>query len=192
MIEAALKRGYTNSQGKFTSYLQGKVIFYDGEFIYYRDINRNASQLYRDNSWNMDHLIYRYLKENEIENIYYFEKKTNTLYKTTIRKVENSIGRDEAYKEKLNNHTQYFLPRGIFTRDNPEDGDIKRLSNKWISRVVDVATQLDQKPVVDKETARKAWKAVREKMKSRLASSAGTNCFENGMGGTTARPVCEG
>lgn len=135
-----LIRKYTNADRQLVSYSQCKVIEVNGEWVAFRDIYPNKSQLFRDKTWNLDHLVYEWLKIHGVEKIYYFDHKTGKLFKTTLTKIKNSLKRNEAYKEKLNNHTQYFLPRFLFSEVYGETkNQILKEARRWIKSEVDVS-----------------------------------------------------
>ena|SRR3990167_1003502 len=169
-MRAALERGYTNADGKYKKYLQGKVFEVEGQTVYYRDISPNRSEMYgayQFRSWNIDHMVYEWLREQGIEKMYYFEKKSGQLYRTTVRKVENAIGRGEAVKDKQNNHTQYFLPRHIFDQELKEEFEIKTEAGKYIRRVVNVADSMDRKVEINYAVKRELSKMYKQVLQER-------------------------
>ena len=132
-----LVRKYKTTEDKLVTYPQCKVFFYDGQYIAFRDIYPNKSQLFRDKTWNMDHVVFDWLRIHGIKDVYYYDCKRKRLFKTTIKKIENGLKREEVYKEKLNNHTQYFVPNYLFSI--VINDDLLITSRKWIKSEIDVS-----------------------------------------------------
>ncbi len=137
-----LVRKYTDSYGKLVTYPQCKIFKLDN-FVAFRDIWQNKSRLFRDDAWNIDHIILDWLKEFNVEDIYYYERKTKILYHITLRRIHNALKMGFAYKEKLNNHTQYFIPKTLWTTNPKEKFEVLKKSNKWIKTEVDCSWKED-------------------------------------------------
>jgi len=104
----------------------------------FRDIYGNKSRLFRDDSWNLDHLVFDWLEIHGVEKIYYYEKKSGNLFRITTGEIRRAIKREEAYTEKLNNHTQIFLPRYLWATNPKEKKDVLDASRRWVKEEVDV------------------------------------------------------
>src|SRR3990167_3045473 len=147
-----LVRKYTDCQGQLASFPQCKVCSIDDDdnWFAFRDIYRHKSQLFRDDTWNMDHLVFDWLRIHKVEKIYYFERKSGKLYKITLTRIQNSLFRpNETYKEKLNNHTQYFIPRYLWQVNPPEKEKVLSASRKWIKNEIDVSWMETTYPRLD-------------------------------------------
>jgi len=161
-----LVRKYTDAYKQFVSYPQCKVFFFNDEFIAFRDIYRHKSQLFRDDSWNLDHLAFDWLKLHGVKKIYYFERKNRKLFKITIKRIENALERKEAYKEKLHNHTQYFIPRYLWSTNPAEKNEVLVASRKWIKSEIDVGWMAN---TFDKLEKREPSTYINLEVKQRLA-----------------------
>jgi len=161
-----LVRTYTDAQKRLVSYPQCKVFSFNDEFIAFRDIYRHKSQLFRDDSWNLDHLVFDWLKLHGVKKIYYFERKTKKLFKITIKRIENALKRKEAYKEKLHNHTQYFIPRYLWSTNPPEKNEVLVIARKWIKAEISVGWMGD---TFDRLEKREPSTYINPKIKQRLA-----------------------
>lgn len=127
-----LIRRYKNAQGRLVKFPQCKIVDVDNEMVCYRDIFPNRSQLFRDNSWNIDHKALDFLKENGVEKIYYFEIKSNAVYKITVKKIENALERGDARKEQLNHHTQVFIPKYLWSPCPEEEKEVINAGKRWV------------------------------------------------------------
>lgn len=134
-----LVRKYRNAQGKLVSFPQCKIVEAAGEFVAFRDIWGNKSQLFRDRAWNLDHVVFDWLKKYGIKKLYCCERKTNKLYRISLLSLDNALKRREAYQEKLNNHTQIFIPKFLFTINPPEAAEVLRASRRWLTDEIDVS-----------------------------------------------------
>lgn len=132
-----LIRKYTDAQKRLVSYPQCKVFQFNGEYVAFRDIVGWKSKLFRDNSYNLDHVVAEWLKLHGVKKIYYYEHKTRNLFKLSLLSLSNALKRGEAYKEKLHNHTQIFVPRFLWGVNPPEKNEVLVASRKWIKAEVD-------------------------------------------------------
>lgn len=166
-MKTALVRGYTNHLGKFKYYHQGKVFPLNEKDVYYRDVKKWKARMFRDDTWNMDHMTYKWLK-GKVKTVYYYWKDKKTMYKTTMRKIDNAIGNGVAHFEKLNNHTQLFIPIDLFVQDPNETNKVLALAKPHITQEWNVATDEshNQKPQQTTEGLKSlasAWKQAKEK-----------------------------
>jgi hypothetical protein len=106
-------------------FLQGKVFIPEGyeHHIYYRDVYPKRSTLWKtryekpeSESYNIDHLVLDWLIKKDIKEIHYFIVPKRQLLRITIDKVERHIKLGNIKKETLNNHTQFFIPKDLFTK----------------------------------------------------------------------------
>lgn len=134
-----LVRKYRNAQGKLVSFPQCKIVEAAGEFVAFRDIWGNKSQLFRDRAWNLDHVVFDWLQKYGVKKLYYREQKAGKLYRISLQSLANALKRKEAYQEKLNNHTQIFIPKFLFAINPPETDEVIRASRRWITDEIDVS-----------------------------------------------------
>lgn len=144
-----LIRKYRSVGGWLKSFPQCKVVNVNGEWVAYRDIYRNKSQMFRDNSWNIDHVVLDWLEKHGVDKIYYNDTTHKNLYQTTIKRVQNALDRGDAKKEQLNSHTQVFVLRQLFSLSSgEEESNTLRAGKTWVSREyeIDVA-RTENKPI---------------------------------------------
>jgi hypothetical protein len=161
-----LVRKYQTANKQLVSYPQCKVLQINGEFVAFRDIYGNKSRLFRDNSWNVDHIIFEWLKLYGVKKIYYYECKNKRLFRITVQIIENALKRKDTYQEKLNNHTQIFIPRFLWKTNPSEKNEVLIASRRWIKDEVDVALMGD---TFDRLEKREAEVYINYDVKKKLA-----------------------
>ncbi len=123
-MRAVIYRIYTTSEGK-KRFLQGKVFRpkdYDFD-IFYRDVYPKRSTLWKtkfqkpeSESLNIDHLVFEWLLKEGIKEIHYYILTKFKLLKIETEKVERHLKLGNVIKERLNNHTQLFIPIDLFEK----------------------------------------------------------------------------
>ena len=127
--------------------------------MFFRDVYKNKSELYRDNTWNVDHKVFDFLVENGVEDIFYCvervwvklgnsHKSGRIVYKITVSKIKKLLEKGQAYEEKLNNHTQIFIPKQAWFCEPPESHEVKKIGRRWINNEIDVEKKIEVKPEI--------------------------------------------
>ncbi len=182
-MNCVIYRIYTTPEGK-KKFLQGKIFKpkrYDYS-IYYRDIYPKRSTLWKtryekpeSESFNIDHLVYDYLRKEQIKEIHYYVIPKKRLYRIEIDKIERHIKRGNVKHEMLNNHTQYFIPTDLFHHSNRD------YSVPWITAEVSINDLLREKneeladtKLISTDVRLKlaeAWKNSQKAQKESISSS---------------------
>lgn len=143
-----LVRRYKNPQGRLVSYPQCKVVQIEGKWAAYRDVYPNKSELFRDRAWNIDHIVLNWLKKHGVNDVFYYDHKNNEAKHITVRRIDNALRCGRAKQEKLNNHTQIFVPRYLWSsKSSWAAGSIAT----WIPRANEIdVSQTENKPIEDR------------------------------------------
>jgi hypothetical protein len=126
-MKTCIYRIYTNKDGKKERHLQGKVFRPEGYSfdVYYRDVYPKKSTLWKtryekpeSESLNIDHLVFDFLLKHGVKEIHYYIKPKRQLFAISLIKADRHVKLQNIKVEKLNNHTQLFIPYSLFTRKN--------------------------------------------------------------------------
>jgi hypothetical protein len=146
-MKAVIFRIYTTLEGK-KKFLQGKVFKpngYDYE-IFYRDIYPKRSTLWKSRyekpeseSYNIDHLVFEWLLKEGIKEIHYYIIPKRKLLRIKTEKVDRHLKLGNVKQEKLNNHTQLFIPVNLFSKSSRD------YSVPWIKSEININDLLKEK-----------------------------------------------
>lgn len=146
-MNAALFRWYTKQDGTKVKALQGKVFNLKGKDIFYRDLKEHHGRMFKHaGAWNLDYRTFKFLKKYRVKHIHYYWHFNKKLYTVTTRKIDSWIKRGKIVKEKINGHTQLFLPKEIFTQQK------KDYTPPWLRREIDISTNVERVLAEEKAT----------------------------------------
>lgn len=147
-MNTVIKRIYTTTEGKRECFLQGKIFRPRGYSfdIYYRDVYPQRSTLYKtryarpeSESYNLDHLVWEFLRKSEVKEIHYYLFTKAKLMAVEVERVERHIKLGNVTEEKLNNHTQLFIPKRLFTEKRRD------YTVPWITQETNINDLLKEK-----------------------------------------------